>query len=151
MAMPKEQIDAFLATIPTMPAEKLLKLFLRTREASAAATRDYEEDKAQFRAIMDACENMMLAAADKQGVTGFKTDLGTTFTAETVKIGIADHGAFTGWLDSLPPDADKFGFFEQRVSSRRIEEYMKANGGAAPPGLNIFRERVMRVRKATEK
>lgn len=151
MAMEKEKLDAFIATIATMPTEKQIKLFLKMREASAAATRAYEEEKAQYRAVMDACENHMLAAADTQGVTGFKTELGTTYTAETAKITVADSAAFTAFLDALPPDADRYGFFETRVSSRRIEDYMKANNGVAPPGLNIFRERVMRVRKASEK
>jgi hypothetical protein len=151
MAMDKEALDAFVATIGTMPTEKQLKLFLKIREASAAATRVYEEEKAQFKAIMDACQNHMLATADSQGTTGFKTELGTTYTAETVKITVADSTAFTAFLDGLPPDADRYGFFETRISSRRIEDYMKANGGTPPPGLNLFRERVMRVRKASEK
>lgn len=151
MAMPKEQLDAFIASIQSMPVEKMVKLFIKVREASAASTRIYEAEKAQFKAIMDACENHMLAAADTQGVTGFKTEVGTTFAAETAKITIADHTAFSAFLDSLPPGGDRYGFFEQRVSSRRVEEYMKQSGGTAPAGLNIFRERVMRVRKAGEK
>jgi hypothetical protein len=151
MAMEKEALDAFIATIKDMPVEKQVKLSLKIREARAAATREYDAQDAQFKAILDACQNHMLAAADTQGVSGFKTELGTTYAAETVKITVADSAAFTAFLDALPPGADRYGFFETRVSSRRIEDYMKANNGVAPPGLNIFRERVMRVRKASEK
>lgn len=150
MDMSDDDFKAFLAAIATMPVEKKMKLFIKTREASAAATRVYEEQKAKFKTIQETCENHMLADADKMGTTGFKTDFGTSFIAETAKITIADHGAFTQFLDALPPEADRYGFFEQRVSSRRIEDYVKV-AGTNPPGLNVFRERVMRVRKAGDK
>jgi len=70
--------------------------------------------------------------------------------AETKRISIADSTAFTAFLDALPADGDRYGFFAQRVASERIEDYIKIHG-EAPPGLNIFRENVMRVRKASEK
>lgn len=151
MPMPKEELDAFCRTIGEMPVEKQVKLFIKMREVKAAGTRAYDAEQAQFKQIMETCENFMLSQADKLGTTGFKTDLGTTFVAETAKITIADHVAFSAFLDALPLDADRYGFFEQRVSSRRIEDYVKANDGVPPPGLNVFRERVMRVRKANEK
>lgn len=150
MSTPEEAFKAFLASIGTMPVDKKMKLYIKAREASAAATRAYEEQKAQFKSIMDTAQNFMLADADRQGTTGFKTDAGTSFVAETAKITVADSGAFTTFLDALPPDADRYGFFEQRVSSRRVEDFIKATG-TPPPGLNIFRERVMRVRKTGDK
>lgn len=150
MAMTKDQLDAFIATIPAMAADKKMKLFVRLRETKAAHTSTYNEEQAQFKLIMETCENLLLGDADKQGVTGFKTEVGTSFIQEEVKVSIADHAVFTNFLDELPPDADRYGFFESRVSSNRVKDYIKLHG-VAPPGLNIFRERVMRVRKASDK
>jgi hypothetical protein len=150
MAMEQEALDQFIASVALMPVEKKMKLYVKIREAKAAATKAYDQEQAQFKKIMETCENLMLGDADKQGVTGFKTEVGTSFIQEEVKIGIADHSAFTSFLDSLPPEVDRYGFFEARVSSNRVKDYIKATG-AQPPGLNVFRERVMRIRKASDK
>ncbi len=146
-ALPKEDVDAFLAKIPALNSEKLVKLFIKSRDARAALTRAYDAEKAQLDVIMQTCENFMLKAADAAGVKGFTTEYGTTYTAEKANYSIADDAMFYGFVLSAA-DLD---FFERRVSSRHVEEYIKTTGGTPPPGLNVFRERVMRVRKAGEK
>jgi len=159
--MTKEELDAFLLTIADMPVEKMVKLFVKTREAKSVGQRAWDAQEAQFKQIMETCENYMLAAADKTGVTGFKTPFGVTYTAQTCKISIADDVAF---FDFLRETGD-MNFLERRVSSTHVENYLKLKREEAerldtdearaavvpPPGLNIFRERIMRVRKASDK
>jgi aspartate ammonia-lyase len=139
--------DKFLALVPTLPVDKMVKLFVKVREAKAKATKAAGVIEANYKAVMEACENHMLAAADKAGVEGFRTEFGTTYTAETSKVSIADDQAFFAFVKEKG-DLD---FFERRVSSTHVANYAAANEGALPPGLNVFRERVMRVRKAGEK
>jgi hypothetical protein len=159
--MNKEELDAFLAFIPGLSVDKMVKLFVKTRAAKAAASKIFDAADAEFKLILETCENHMLSAADKAGVTGFTTPFGTTYTAETSKISIADDTAFFDFVRATG-DLD---FFERRVSSTHVANYLKLKEAEAeqlgtdearaavipPPGLNIFRERVMRVRKATEK
>lgn len=148
MPMEKEQLEEFMAKIPAMPVEKKLKLFLKVRETKAAAARAFKLDELQFNQILECCENHMLAEADKLGVSGFKTPIATTYTAETTKISIADQSAFFDFV----LDQKDLDFFEKRVSSTHVEEYMKNNPTLPPPpGLSLFRERAMRVRKAGDK
>ena len=141
---PDAQLSALLAKIPAMDANKLVKLYLRTRESKSAAAAAFKTQESQFNAIMDACETALMAAADKAGVEGFKTELGTTYMGQEVKISIADDTAFKAFLETQD---DKYGFFERRVSSTRVNEYLKAHNDEYPPGLNIFRTRVVRIRK----
>jgi hypothetical protein len=141
--MDEATLVAFLGTISGLPVENRVKLYLKTRAAKAEATKAYEDQKGQFDRIMDACQNTMLAEADKQGVTGFKTPFGTTYADETVRYSIADGHAFYTFVQEQA-DLD---FLERRVSSTHVKEYMEANDGMLPPGLSVFRERVMRVRK----
>lgn len=137
-------LDDLLKVIPTMPVEKLVKLFVKTREAKSAENKAWEAKEAEFNRIMEACENQMLKAADETGVEGFKTPFGTTYTAIDTKITIADHEAFENFV-RLEND---FGFYQARVSVKHVQEYMEKQGGESPPpGLNLFRERKMRVRK----
>lgn len=145
--MTPDEITKFLATVPALPVEKKVKLYLKLRAAKAAATKEYEAKDAEYKTIMTAVENYMLADADKSGVTGFTTPFGTTYTAETKKISIADESAF---FDFIKEKGD-LEFLERRVSTAHVDAYMKLTEGTPPPGLNIFRERVMRVRKASEK
>lgn len=142
---PEDQALArILAKIPTFTVEKQMKLFLQTRAAKTAATRAHDAQDAKYKLLMDACENSMLAESQRQGVKGFKTDVGTSYTSETLKVSVADADAFYNFVRSTG-DLD---FFERRVSSKHVEDYMKANEGASPPGLSLFRELAMRVRKA---
>ena len=145
--MEAEALSAFLSAVPDLPTDRLVKLFIKTRGAKSAAKKIFDAQAAEFDAIMEACENNMLKRADAEGVTGFTTPFGTTYTAETKRISIADDAAFFDFVRGLG-DLD---FFERRVSSTHVDTYMKAHEGISPPGLNIFRERVMRVRKAGEK
>lgn len=145
--MNNDDLNKLLTIIPTLSVEKMVKLFIKTRTAKSAAKKAFDEQEAEFNAILDTCENFMLKRADADGVTGFTTPYGTTYTAETTKISIADDAAFFDFVKKLG-DLD---FLERRVSTTHVADYTKAHEGAVPPGLNIFRERVMRVRKASEK
>ena len=118
---------------------------MKTREAKAAAKREAEEKAAQFDAIMDTAEATMLASCLTSGETGFTTPFGTTYIQETVKISLADDEAFFKFVRETG-DLD---MFERRVGAKHVQDYMKLNGGTTPPGLSIFRENVLRVRKAS--
>lgn len=146
--MDEGKFQTLIAMIPTLTVEKLTKLMTKTREAKMAASRAFDIQDKKFQEIMTTCQNFLLSEADKAGVTGFKTDYGTSYAAVTTKISIADEDTFYKFLAAQP---DGFDFFEKRVSSTHVDNYMKANGGTAPPGLTIFRERQMRVRKAADK
>lgn len=141
---PDAQLLSFLDSVKSMNPDKLVKLYIKTRESKSNAASAFKAQEAQFNAIMDACENALLAAADKAGVEGFKTEMGTTYVGTEVKYSIADDTAFKAFLET---QEDKYGFFERRISSTRMGEYMKQHEDVPPPGLNLFRTRVMRVRK----
>jgi hypothetical protein len=139
------QVLAMIALIPTMPLEKLVKLTLHIRNQKALLKRAVDVKEANLDAIVDACENTMLAEAHRQGVKGFKTTAGTTYTSSSLKVSIADAEAFYGFV-LAQGDLD---FFERRVASLHVQEYMAENKGVLPPGLNVFTQLHMRVRKNT--
>jgi hypothetical protein len=146
--MAQEELDALLVKMKGMTVEQQVKMYLRLRTGKSAIKKHLDVVESQYKTAMETLENLMLQAADKLEVGGFTIPgVGTTYTAEEKKISIADDNAFFGYVLSQS-DLD---FFERRVSVTHVNEHMKLNGGVAPPGLNIFRERVMRVRKATEK
>lgn len=145
--MGKEALAAFIAKVPTMKVEQKMQLYLKLRTAKSAVKKHAEAVDAEYKQVMEAIENHMLADADKATVTGFTiAGVGTSYTAETKKISIASDDDFHQFVLA---QAD-LTFFEQRVGVKRVDAYIKEHK-VNPPGLNIFRERVMRIRKAGEK
>lgn len=144
---PDDPVAALVATIRTMPRDKLVKLYVKTREAKSAAAREAKAKADQFDLIMDTCEATALASCLSSGETGFTTPFGTTYIQETVKFSIADSETYFGFIRETG-DLD---MLEARVGSKHVQDYMKLNNGAVPPGLSVFRENVMRFRKAGEK
>lgn len=138
-------VIALIAKIPSMTIDKMMKLTLHVRGQKSVLKRDYESKEANLDAILDACENTLLAEAQRQGVKGFSTDQGTSYTTTTMKVSIADAEAFYKFVKEQG-DLD---FFERRVASTHVQEYMEANDGIVPPGLNTFTQKHMRVRKPT--
>lgn len=148
--MPEEELKALLQKVGTVSVEEQVKLYLRLRQGKSAIKKHLDTVEGQYKLVMETIENHLLAAADKAKVSGFQlAGIGTTYTAEEQKISIADDNAFLPFV--IAQGVDGLGFFERRVSVTHVKEHMKLNGGTPPPGLNIFRERVMRVRKAGEK
>lgn len=144
--MDPEELKKFLAKIPSLPVDKKMALYLRLRKAKSVCKKHMDAVDAEYKLVMETIENHMLADADKAHVTGFTiAGVGTSYTAETKKISIADDTTF----DLFVLEQKDLNFFERRVGSKRVDAYIKEHK-VPPPGLNIFRERVMRVRKAGE-
>ena len=126
--------------------DELVLAFTRIRDARAELKRTYEENDKKLSEGMTTIENELLRRADEQGVDGFKTASGTTYTSETQHISIKDDDSWVGFLK----EENDPSYLERRPSLRRVKEYMEANGGKLPPGLTMFREKHMRVRAKGE-
>lgn len=149
--MSDEELTKFLSSVGAMPVDKRVKLYVKTREVRQQNTKAFEEQDQQYKSILEYIENSLLQEALATGVEGFKTEYGTTYVSEVARYSVADDAAFSTFLDNLPPEEGRYNFFERRISSTHVGEYMKMHEGALPPGLNQFREKVMRVRKANGK
>lgn len=142
-------LNEFMKKLPAADVEKMMRLYLRLRTQKATIKKHAEAVDAEFKTLMEAIENHMLQKADTAGVTGFNIKgVGTSYTAEEKKVSIADDDAFYPFVASL--GVDGLEFFERRVAVTFVDKWMQDHDGNPPPGLNFFRTRVMRVRKASE-
>jgi hypothetical protein len=149
--MNDEQLQKFLASVGQMPVEKRVKLYVRTRDARSEFTKAFEAQDQQYKAILEYIESSLLEQALREGVEGYRTPYGTTYVSEVARYSVGDDTAFTTFLDQLPEDESPYEFFERRISATHVKAYMEAHDGTLPPGLNQFREKVMRVRKSNGK
>lgn len=124
---------------------KLVQRYLDLRNAREALTRQYDKEYATFSGAMDVIETELLRRANEENVTGYRIEgLGTTYISQEMKCSIADDKALFDYIQQSG-DLD---LLQRRVSNAGVQAYMEANSGALPPGVNVFRQNRMKVRKA---
>jgi hypothetical protein len=131
------------ATASDAPIDKRVARYVKLREARAASNKDATTLDQSFKEALEAIESSLIKDAQEQGVTGFKTEAGTTYLDERMLASVADENAFFGFVK----DQGDLDFFERRVKVAHVKEWMEANEGRLPPGLNVFRELTMKVRR----
>jgi hypothetical protein len=129
---------------PGQPVDKRVAKYVKLRDARAANTKLYEVVDKAYKECLAAIESSLLADANTQGVKGFKTAAGTVYTEERTQASIADESIF---FDFVRTSGD-LDFFERRLKVGHLKEYADAHEGQMPPGLNIFREIAVKVRRA---
>lgn len=132
------------STAAAAPIDKRVARYVNLREARAASNKDADVLDRAYKEALEAVEASLIKDAKEQGVTGFKTEAGTTYLDERMLASVADENAFFGFVKEQG-DLD---FFERRVKVAHVKEWMAANEGQLPPGLNVFRELTMKVRRA---
>lgn len=139
--------EEFMAGIPGLPVDKLVKRFVGLREARAAANKQADQVDAEFKELLRAVEVEMLRRAEQEGVDGFKTEFGTTYKDVNMSASFADEDTFYNFVRKT----GDLEFFERRIKIAHLKEYMANHDGQLPPGINVFREYTMRVRKSNGK
>jgi hypothetical protein len=130
-------------SVEQAPIDKRVARYVKLRDARAASNKKAEETDRQFKEALAAIEAALIKDAHEQGVTGFKTEFGTTYLDQRMLTSIADENAFFNFVK----ESGDLDFFERRVKATHVQEWMKNHDGILPPGLNIFREATMKVRR----
>ena len=103
----------------------------------------YEAEEAKLKGDLEEITNFMLTCLNDGGMESVKTTEGTFFRKEKVIPQGADWDAFYKWVAKN----DAFDALERRIKSTFITDYMKEHDGALPPGVNVFRQWTVGVRK----
>jgi hypothetical protein len=133
----------------------ILKEYVRIRELKEAATSEYKKQDAKFKAKIDKLNLELLSRMQKRGNEGFRTEYGSAYVEEDFKPSAADWSTIYDWAVM---DQERLNMFEKRLSKTFVVNYMKEHGsidektgettlGNPPPGVNIHREFIARVRK----
>jgi Txe/YoeB family toxin of Txe-Axe toxin-antitoxin module len=124
--------------------EMLVGVFLKIREAKARVVKEFEEMvKAKYEDPLKQISTELKRRLLERGSTGIKTESGTVYQVEDMKATCADWGLFHTWI----VENNALDMMERRIKSTAIKEYMENNAGTLPPGVNVFRETEIRVRR----
>ncbi len=123
--------------------DRLIEVYIKIRDKRKELKDAFEEKDDELKDQLQLVENELLRRANEQGVTSFKADSGVAYTTETLKANVADKDAFFDFLR----EEELFDLMQARVSTRTLQEYMDEHDGKVPPGVNVFREKHVRVNR----
>lgn len=127
-----------------MDLSKITKAYIKIRDARTELKREYDEKDVKLKEDLLKLEGVLLNFLTTNKMDSIRTEVGTVFRQEEIKPSASDWSALYDWIK----DNDAFEFLEKRVSRGAVREYMEMHEGGVPPGVSIYREYVVRVRRS---
>lgn len=121
-----------------MSADDLTALYVGLRDRKS----ELEDMQKKISAAMQVIEAKMLTVLEAAGAESIATESGTFFVKESVKYNVEDWEAF--WTFAAQAEGGSFVTKSPRKAS--VDEYVEAHG-ELPPGLSVFSERKINVRR----
>jgi len=126
-----------------LTVEEVMEKRIVLRDKRSELKKDFDEENTKLKDGEEQCEVWLLKRARELGVSSFKCDgIGTAFRSIDMKVSCADWNTFHDWI-LVTQNIDAL---ERRVSRKFIQEYRKEESDL-PPGVNIFEEEHMTVRR----
>jgi hypothetical protein len=126
-----------------MDINKLVHVYTKIRDKRSEIKRFFEAEDAALKEQLTKLEGVLLKHLNDTNSDSIRTEAGTFYRQQDVTPSASDWSAFYDWIKQN----DAFDALERRVKKTFVTEYMEANDGAIPPGVSVFRQYVVRVRK----
>ncbi len=126
-----------------MDYSQIVKVYLKIRDKRADLKKAFDTSDNELKAKQEQLEGTMLDFLNTSGVDSTRTEAGTFFKQEDLIPTGSDWAAFYDWIK----EHDAFDALERRVKKVFISNYLEENDGAVPPGISIFRQYKVRVRR----
>lgn len=123
---------------------KIVKAHINIRDARAQLKKQFDEADVDLKAAQGKLENALLDHLNKHGMESVRTEFGTFYAQEEMTPSASDWNALYEWIK----EHDAWEALERRIKRTFIKEYAEAHSGGLPPGVSVFRERIVRVRRA---
>jgi len=129
-----------------MDATKLVKAYIKMRDAKEAIAREYDTKLAELQEQMDVIEQCLLDICKDTGQDGGKTAFGSFTRSVKTRYWTNDWGSMYGFIRTH--DAPEL--LERRIHQTNFKEFMEANPGVMPEGLNSDSKYSITVRRASK-
>jgi hypothetical protein len=122
---------------------KITKAHINIRDARNQLRKQYEEADTELKAAQAKLEGVMLDHLNNHGMESVRTEAGTFYRQEEITPSASDWNALYDWIK----DNDAWDALERRIKKTFVKEYQEAHNGGLPPGISVYREYVVRVRR----
>ena len=126
-----------------MEYDRMVRAYRKIRDARAKLKAEYEAEDGELKKNLDRLEAAFQKEFSEQGVTSIKTDEGVVFRQTLTKASISDSSVFLPWVR----EHDALDMLQKRVTVKNVTDYIE-EFGETPPGITIYREHQVRVRKS---
>jgi hypothetical protein len=137
-------MDIAAPAAPALDLSRIVKAHINIRDARANLKRDYDSSDKDLKEAQSKLEAALLDHLNKHGMESVRTECGTFYAQEEMTPSASDWNAVYKWIE----ENDAWDLLEKRLKKTFVKEYAEAHGGGLPPGVSVFRERVLRVRRA---
>ena len=131
---------------PTMPADKLVKVYIRIRDAKAKLQKEFDEAVGALDVQLDAIEAELLTLCKATGQDGGRTDHGTFTRTVKTRYWTSDWQSMYAFIKNH----DALELLEQRVSQGNMKKFLQENPNTLPEGLNVDSKYSITVRRPTK-
>ena len=128
---------------PSVSADKLVKAYVKIRDARKQLAEQYEKDDAQLKESLDAIENELLETCKAVGADSLKTPFGTVSRRVAKRFWTNDLHSFHEFLK----EHDALELMEKRISQTNMSTFLEENPDLHPPGLNVDSRYTVVVRR----
>lgn len=129
-----------------MDASKLVKAYVRIRDAKEAVAREYDTKIAELQEQLDIIEQELLNICKDTGQDGGKTAFGTFSRTVKTRYWTSDwDNMYTFIREHDAPE-----LLERRIHQGNLKEFMETHPGTMPVGLNSDSKYSITVRRASK-
>jgi hypothetical protein len=132
-----------MATAPQADLGKITKAHINIRDARAQLKKQFDDADADLKKAQKTLEAAMLDHLNKHGMESVRTEHGTFYRQEEITPSASDWNLLYNWIK----DHDAWEALERRIKKTFIKEYAETHGGGLPPGVSVYREFIVRVRR----
>jgi hypothetical protein len=115
-----------------LKADKLVKVFVKIRDAREALARKYEEEDGALKEQQETIKSELLEKCKTIGADSLKTQFGTATRTIKTRYWSADWQA----MHSFCKEHDALDLLERRVSQGNMKTFLKEHPDIKIPGLN---------------
>lgn len=133
-------------TEKTIDADKLVKVYIKMRDAKAAMVAEHDAKVAELEEKMSLIEHELLDICKATGQDGGKTSHGSFTRTVKTRYWTNDWDAMYRFIK----DHDAVDLLERRVAQANMKTFLTENPGLLPEGLNVDSKYSITVRRATK-
>lgn len=129
---------------PQVPTEKLVKAYIKMRDARAVLSAEYDAKDKEIRDQMDLIEHTLLDVCKRAGADSVKTGAGTVIRGVKTSYWTSDWESMHNFIK----ENQALDLLERRIAQRAMGEFLKANPDKLPKGMNVETKYTVTVRRA---
>ena len=123
--------------------EKLARIWRKMQDERERLAAECKQADDAIKKQQDVVGDTLLAAMTEMGGDKLRTEAGEVVRERKFMASAADWGAYYRHI----VEEDAFEGLHKRVSSTYVEKYIKEHDGEKPPGINVYTEFKVKVRK----